>query len=189
MGTRQASDKMTTEKRRPADSRSRPFANSKNNGKSRRRSRNPATLEHFNSDPSALPKAKAAFLTRYREGHSVRASAEAARVDRTTVWRWRQLEQEFDALFRAAREDGTDVFRDLAHEKAKEGNVAAIALVLKMRGALPGDLNWEGGGEETTIGAAYTVEELAQGAIDRGYVSTPKSLKEIDVADIAKVER
>ena len=49
--------------------------------------------------------------------------------------------------------------------------MAAIALVPKMRGALPGDLNWEGGGEEAVVGAAFTVEELAQRAIDRGYVS------------------
>lgn len=108
-------------------------------------------------------------------------------MDRTTVWRWRQADQEFDALFRAAREDGTDIFRDLAHEKAREGNVAAIALVLKMRGALPGDLNWEGDGEEATIGAAFTIEDLAQRAIDLGYVSTPKAVNEIDGTGIVKV--
>ncbi len=38
------------------------------------------------------------------------------------------------------------------------------------------------------VGAAFTVEELAQRAIDRGYVVVPKSPKEIDGADIAKVE-
>ncbi len=68
----------------------------------------------------------------------------------------------------------------LPNEKAREGNVADIALVLKMRGALPGDLNWEGGGEEVAVGAAFTVEELAQRAIDRGYVVVPKALKDID---------
>ncbi len=145
-----------------------------------RRQQNSATLERHNADPTALPKSKAAFLTQYREGWSVRSCAETAQVDRTTVWRWRQADREFDTLYRAAREDGTDIFRDLANEKAREGNVAAIALVLKMRGALPGDLNWEGGGEEAAVGAAFTVEDLAQRAIERGYVSTPQALKEID---------
>ena len=53
-------------------------------------------------------------------------------------------------------------------------------MVLKWRGAFPGDLHWEGGGEEAAVGAAYTVEELPQRAIDRGYVSAPKAFKEID---------
>lgn len=66
--------------------------------------------------------------------------------------------------------------------------MAAIALVPKMRGALPGDLNWEGGGEEAVVGAAFTVEELAQRAIDRGYVSVPKALRDIDGTDIAEVK-
>ncbi len=177
MGSSQATDKVTTKKKRPAyDSRGPPPANSKK----RNGQRNLSTLERHNADATAQAKAKASFLTRYREGWSVRSSAETAKVDRTTVWRWRQVDQGFDVLYRAAREDGTDIFRDLAHEKAREGNVAAIALVLKMRGALPDDLNWEGGGEEAAVGAAFTVEELAQRAIDRGYVVVPKALKDID---------
>lgn len=175
------------EKRRSVyDSRSPAPANGKNSGERHGNPRNNATLERHNADATARPRAKAAFLTRYREGWSVRRCAEAAGTERTTVWRWRQVDQEFDGLYRAAREDGTDIFRDLANEKAREGNVAAIALVLKMRGAFPGDLNWEGGGEEAAVGAAFTVEDLAQRAIDRGYVSTPKPLREIDGADIAK---
>ena len=136
---------------------------------------------------AAHGKAKAAFLTLWREGWSVRKCAEAAKVDRTTIWRWRQVDRGFDKLFRAAREDGIDVFRDIAHEEARQRQSWAVALVLKMKGALPGDLNWEGDGEDTTTGAALTVEDLAQRAIERGYVSTPKALKEIDGADIVKV--
>ncbi len=156
----------------------------KKNGK---RSSNPATLERFNANPKEQAKAKAIFLTRYRDGDTVRDSAGAAGTERTTVWRWRQTDQAFDKLYRSAREDGTDVFRALANDEAKRGNVAAIALVLKMRGALPGDMNWEGDDQETAIGAAFTVEDLAQRAIERGYVSTPKALKEIDGQDIVKV--
>jgi len=150
--------------------------------------RNHASLERRNADSKAQSKAKAAFLTRWREGWSVRSCAEIAKVNRTTVWRWRQVDQEFDALFRMAREDGTDVFRDIANEMAREKNAAALALVLKMKGALPGDLNSGlSDGEETVIGAAFTVEDLAQQAIDEGYISTPKPPNEIDGADIVKV--
>lgn len=155
--------------------------------KTKVRNRNHASLERHNADPTAQSKAKAAFLTRFREGWSVRSCADVAQVDRTTVWRWRQVDQSFDKLYRAAREDGTDVFRDLAHIEAHGGSVAAISLVLKMKGALPGDMNWEGEGQDTAIGAALTVEDLAQRAIERGYVSTPKALREIDGADIVKV--
>ncbi len=157
------------------------------NGGKVSRQRNHAALERHNADPKALGRAKAAFLTRWREGWSVRSCADVAGVDRTTVWRWRQVDQPFDKLYRAAREDGTDVFRDLAHEAARDGNVAALSLVLKMKGALPGDLNWEGEGEET-VGASTTAEDLAQRAIERGYVSAPKTVKEIDGADLVKVK-
>ena len=156
----------------------------KPNGK---RSRNPATLERLNDDPNAHGKAKTVFLLHFREGWSVRFCSDKAKVERTTIWRWRQADQTFDKLYRSAREDGTDVFRDKAHEAARDGNVAAIALVLKMKGALPGDMNWAVGDEDTIVGAALTIEDLAQRAIERGYVSTPKALKEIDGADIVKV--
>ena len=142
-----------------------------------------ATLER----EATHAKAKAAFLTLWREGWSVRKCAETAKVDRTTIWRWRQTDQAFDKLFRAAREDGIDVFRDIAHEEARLHQSWAVALVLKMKGAIPGDLNWEGDDGDTAIGAALTVEDLAQRAIERGYVSTPKALKEIDGGDIVKV--
>jgi len=154
------------------------------NGQSRR---NSASMERRNADSTAQAKSKAAFLTLWRDGWSVRKCAEAAKVDRTTIWRWRQVDQTFDALFRAAREDGIDVFRDIAHEEARKSVGWAVALVLKMKGALPGDIHWEGDQEESTIGAAYTVEDLAKRAIERGYVATPKAVKEIDGADIVKV--
>ena len=127
-----ASDRVTTEKKRPAHDR---HSSALVNSKKRNGQRNLSTLERHNADATAQAKAKASFLTRYREGWSVRSSAETAKVDRTTVWRWRQADREFDTLYRAAREDGTDIFRDLANEKAREGNVAAMALVLKWRGA------------------------------------------------------
>ena len=132
-------------------------------------------------------KAKAAFLTLWRDGWSVRKCAEAAKVERTTIWRWRQQDQAFDRLYRVAREDGIDVFRDIAHEEARQHVSWAVALVLKMKGALPGDVHWEGDQEETTIGAAFTVEDLAQRAVERGYVTAPRPVKEIDGAGIVKV--
>lgn len=123
-----------------------------------------------------------------RHGRSVLASSEAAGVDRTTIFRWRQVDQEFDRLYRAAREDGTDVIKDVVYEQALAGNLTACGMVLKWRGAFPGDLHWEGDSEETAVGAAFTVEDLAQRAIDRGYVSTPKPLREIDGDGIVKLE-
>ena len=159
----------------------------KSDPKSTSSGRNHASLERRNADAQAHAKSKAAFLTLWREGWSVRKCAEAAKVDRTTIWRWRQADQEFDRLFRAAREDGIDVFRDIAHEEARLRTGWAVALVLKMKGALPGDIHWEGDAEETAIGATFTIEDLAQRAIDRGYIVVPKSPVEIDGADIMKV--
>ena len=75
----------------------------------------------------------------------------------------------------------------MAHVEAHGGNVAAISLVLKMKGALPGDLHWEGDEQETAVGASLTVEDLVQRAIERGFMSHPKALKEIDGTDIVKV--
>ena len=143
-----------------------------------------ASLEHKERD--STKKAKAAFLTQFREGWSILFCSSNASVNRSTVWRWRQVDQPFDKLYREAEQDGIDIYRDLAHVEAKKGNVAAIGLVLKMKGALPGDLN-ANESVDVAIGAAFTVEDLAQRAIDRGYVSTPKALKEIDGTDIVKV--
>ena len=67
----------------------------------------------------------------------------------------------------------------MVYEQALAGNLQACGMVLKWRGAFPGDLHWEGG-EEAVVGAAFTVEELAQRAIDRGFISHPQRLKEID---------
>lgn len=156
-------------------------------GKSRSHPRNGSTLELRSADPKSLAKAKAIFLVRFRDGDTVRDCATAAGVDRTTVWRWRQVDQPFDSLYRTAREDGTDVFRGLANDEARKGNITAIALVLKMRGALPGDINWEGDDQETAVGAASTVEDLVKRAVERGFVSEPKALKEIEGAGIVKV--
>ena len=144
--------------------------------------------EAVSPNPDARAKAKAIFLLTFRKPRSVLAASEAAGVDRTTIFRWRQVDQEVDRLYRVAREDGTDVIEDVVYEQALAGHLAACGMVLKWRGAFPGDLQWEGGGEETAVGAAFTVEDLAQRAIDRGYITVPKSPKEIDGADIAKVE-
>ena len=59
MRSTQASDNVTTEKRRPVyDSRSRAPANSKNNGRKRNGQRNLSTLERHNADATARPRAK-----------------------------------------------------------------------------------------------------------------------------------
>ena len=138
-----------------------------------------ATLERHNADPDARAKAKAIFLVIFRKPASVLAASEAAEVDRTTIFRWRQQDTDFDQLYKDAREDGTDVIKDVVYEQALTGNLVACSMVLKRRGAFPGDLHWDGG-EDQGRKPDFTVEELAQRAIDRGYVSVPKALKEID---------
>ena len=54
-----------------------------------------------------------------------------------------------------------------------------MAFGLEVERAFPGDLHWEGG-EDQGRKPDFTVQELAQRAIDRGYVSVPKTLREID---------
>lgn len=142
------------------------------NGKSRRRSS--ATLQRFQGNDLALSRAKASFLTSYREGWSIRKCAEGAGVERTTIWRWRQVDSDFDGLYRAAREDGTDVYRDLAYDQARAGNVAAIALVLRFRGALPRADQVQPEDEmDIVVGAKLTVEELVQRAVEQGVAIVP----------------
>ena len=82
-------------------------------------------------------KAKAIFLLTFRTPRSVLAASEAAGVDRTTIFRWRQVDQEFDRLYRAAREDGTDAVKDVVYEQALAGNLTACGMVLKWRDAFP----------------------------------------------------
>ena len=133
-------------------------------------------------------KAKAKVLLAKRRPASLLKAADEAGVDRTTVFRWRQNDPEFDRLYRAAKADGIDVIRDVVYEQALDGNLMACNMILRWEGVFPGDLHGEAGGEEVAIGAAFTVEDLAQRAIDRGYIVVPKSPKEIDGADLVKVK-
>ena len=170
------SDKATTKGKRPVYDGSNPAPA---NGRKPGNPRNSATLQRHNADPGARAKAKAIFLLTFRRPASVLAASEAAGVDRTTIFRWRQQDLDFDQLYRDAREDGTDVIKDVVYGQALGGNLTACSMVLKWRGAFPGDLHWEGG-EDQGRKPDFTVEELAQRAIDRGYITAPRTLKEID---------
>lgn len=116
-------------------------------------------------------------------------SAAKAGVHRKTIWEWRNKDAGFDKAVRDAQQDGTDWYEDRLHDLAEEGNVAAIIFGLKMRGRYQTDAanGNEGVGARPPEHADFTVEELAQHAIDLGYVSTPKPPKEIDGADMARV--
>ena len=132
----------------------------------------------------------ATFLVHYSDGRSMYFSASKAGVHRKTIWEWRNKDADFDKAVRDAQQDGTDWYEDRLHDLAEEGNVAAIIFGLKMRGRYSTEAanGHEGGARRPPENADFTVEDLAQRAIDRGYITVPKSPKEIDGADIAKVE-
>jgi len=69
----------------------------------------------------ARERKQAKFLEVLRTGLSVTAAAEAAGVDRTTVYNWRGKDEKFAQRWDAAVEAGTDKIEDEAYRRAVEG--------------------------------------------------------------------
>lgn len=79
--------------------------------------------------------AKRAFLAAYRQSGNIRASTEAAGVDRTTYYVW----CEKDLVFAAAAHQAKEEFGDLLEAKLSQmalrnDNVTALIVGLKMAG-------------------------------------------------------
>lgn len=64
---------------------------------------------------------KRAFLAAYRETCNVRLAADMAETSRSSVYRWRDHDPEFEEAFQLAREDAADILEAEAHRRAVEG--------------------------------------------------------------------
>jgi hypothetical protein len=61
------------------------------------------------------------FLEAYAEHANVILSAHAAGVDRTTVYKWLEHDEDFSFAFNQAKEDAKDVLRAEIYRRGKEG--------------------------------------------------------------------
>lgn len=66
-------------------------------------------------------KEREAFLSALREGASVSAAAKKAGVGRSTVYEWRNADDDFARAWDDAYETGTDAIEDEAKRRAVEG--------------------------------------------------------------------
>lgn len=64
---------------------------------------------------------KRAFLAAYRETCNVRLAADMAETSRSSVYRWRDQDTEFEEAFELARADAADILEAEAHRRAVEG--------------------------------------------------------------------
>jgi hypothetical protein len=78
---------------------------------------------------------KRAFLAELRQRYSVYHACLAAGIGRTTVYAWRQEDEEFAMAWDAALEDAADVLEASAYQRALEGDTTLTIFLLK--GALP----------------------------------------------------
>lgn len=78
---------------------------------------------------------KRAFLAAYRQSGNIRASTEAAGIDRTLYYVWCEKDLVFAAAARQAKEEFGDLLEaKLAQMAMKQDNVTAIIVALKMAG-------------------------------------------------------
>ena len=130
-------------------------------------------------------KGKAIILTTLRIPEPLMVAADRAGVHRSTVGRWRDEDAEFDAQVKDAVLDGADVLVSVLFEEARKGNVPAINLALRVMGIIDGVSSSRRELEDRI--PDFNIEELAQRAIEQGYVSTPKPVKIIEGDKLAKV--
>ncbi len=113
------------------------------------------------------------FLAEYAEGHSVTYSADKAGITRMSVWKWRRDYADFDEAYQHARLSGLDRYEDklwsIAFNDERRDQVAAINAAARIRSGMlvSQDAIHH---QDDTIG---TMEELAQTAIDKGYILPP----------------
>jgi hypothetical protein len=78
---------------------------------------------------------KRAFLAAYRQTGNIRASTEAAGVQRTTFYQWTENDLVFAAAARQAKEEFGDLLEaKLSQMAMRQDNVTALIVALKMAG-------------------------------------------------------
>lgn len=71
-------------------------------------------------------KKKEKFLKALAEGHSISAAAKEAKIERRTVYNWRESDADFAADWDAAIEAGTDALEDEARRRAHDGTLKPV---------------------------------------------------------------
>ena len=87
------------------------------------------------TNPNDRTARKQVFLDELRQRYSVYHACKAAGIGRTTVYAWRQDDDEFAKAWDAALADAVDVLEASAYQRALEGDTALTKFLLK--GALP----------------------------------------------------
>ncbi len=134
-------------------------------------------MQRFSGDPKEREIAMATFLVIYAQGRSITYAAGQAGVSRITIWTWRQKYTDFNEAFVAAQEEGTDTYEDRLYELAiEDGNVSAVIFGLRMRGRAPAVARVSGEGDDGAP-SDTNIEELADNALQRGYVVPTKAVE------------
>lgn len=79
---------------------------------------------------------KRAFIAAYAKCGIIKAAAEAAGIDRSTCYTWRQKDGQFAAAWEDAREDAADVLESAALRRATLGGSDTL-LIFLLKGARP----------------------------------------------------
>ena len=118
-------------------------------------------------NPNDRTARKQAFLDELRQRYSVYHACKAAGIGRTTVYAWRQDDDEFAKAWDAALADAVDVLEASAYQRALEGDTALTKFLLK--GALPDKYKERTATELTGAGGKdLTVAFISPGGEDGG---------------------
>ena len=94
-----------------------------------------ATRKRTAKNPNTRTVRKKAFLEELRQRYSVYHACKEAGIGRTTVYAWRQDDEEFAKAWDAALADAADVLEASAYQRALEGDTTLTIFLLK--GAKP----------------------------------------------------
>ena len=118
-------------------------------------------------NPNDRTARKQAFLDELRQRYSVYHACKAAGIGRTTVYAWRQDDDEFAKAWDAALADAADVLEASAYQRALEGDTTLTIFLLK--GAMPDKYRERTSTELTGAGGKpLTVAFVSPGGEDGG---------------------
>lgn len=80
-----------------------------------------------------VARKKALYVRLLRAGWLRGAAAREVGVDRTTIWRWRKADPEFDRACQEAEAAAVEAVEDALYRAALDGNVTAIQVILYNR--------------------------------------------------------
>lgn len=80
-----------------------------------------------------VARKKALYVRLLRAGWQKGAAAREVGVDRTTIWRWRKTDAEFNAACEEAEAAAIEAVEDALYRAALQGNVTAIQVILYNR--------------------------------------------------------